>query len=172
LSQKSWKRRGVTATLAGGAAVSIYSENKYQSKDLDFVTSAHVENLKVALAKIGFQHTGKPRLSVFEHDHTDWYLEFPPGPLAFGNYYMDTAECELIETGFGKLRVISPTHSVMDRLTAAVAWDDKPSLEQAVLVAESVPRRIDWEQLATWVEAEKIGRDAPVLEFYKRVQPK
>ena len=29
---------GILATLSGGAAVSIYTNNRYQSEDLDFVT--------------------------------------------------------------------------------------------------------------------------------------
>ncbi len=31
------QRVGIVATLSGGAAVSIYTENRYQSEDLDFV---------------------------------------------------------------------------------------------------------------------------------------
>jgi len=31
------ERAGITATLSGGAAVSIYSDNAYLSADLDFV---------------------------------------------------------------------------------------------------------------------------------------
>jgi hypothetical protein len=31
---------GILATLSGGAAVSIYTNNRYQSEDLDFVSSA------------------------------------------------------------------------------------------------------------------------------------
>lgn len=33
-------RAGITAVLTGGAAVSVYSANKYQSYDIDFVTAA------------------------------------------------------------------------------------------------------------------------------------
>ena len=33
-------KAGITATLSGGAAVAIYSDNKYESHDLDFVTAA------------------------------------------------------------------------------------------------------------------------------------
>ncbi len=36
----SLEQAGIAATLSGGAAVSIYSDNQYQSKDLDFVTAA------------------------------------------------------------------------------------------------------------------------------------
>lgn len=31
------QRTDIVATLSGGAAVSIYTENRYQSEDLDFV---------------------------------------------------------------------------------------------------------------------------------------
>ena len=40
---------GITATLSGGAAVSIYSDNKYESEDLDFVTAAMVDELKAVI---------------------------------------------------------------------------------------------------------------------------
>jgi hypothetical protein len=32
---------GILATLSGGAAVSIYTNNRYQSQDLDFVSLPH-----------------------------------------------------------------------------------------------------------------------------------
>jgi hypothetical protein len=38
---------GITATLSGGAAVSIHSQNRYQSKDLDFATAAIHQDLAV-----------------------------------------------------------------------------------------------------------------------------
>ena len=39
------ERQGIVATLSGGAAVSIYTENRYVSEDLDFVTIALVNEL-------------------------------------------------------------------------------------------------------------------------------
>ena len=36
----SLEQAGIAATLSGGAAVYIYSDNQYQSEDLDFVTAA------------------------------------------------------------------------------------------------------------------------------------
>ena len=32
------ERDGIVATLSGGAAVSIYTDNRYVTEDLDFVT--------------------------------------------------------------------------------------------------------------------------------------
>jgi len=37
------EREGIIATLSGGAVVSIYTENRYVSADLDFVTIALVK---------------------------------------------------------------------------------------------------------------------------------
>ena len=39
------EQAGIVATLSGGAAVSIYTENRYLSEDLDFVTVALVDEL-------------------------------------------------------------------------------------------------------------------------------
>ena len=158
---------GIVATLSGGAAVSIYSDNRYESKDLDFVTTALVNELKEALEPLGFVHTGRPRLSVFEHPKTDWYIEFPPAPLSFGGTYIDHSQCALIKTGLGSLRIITPTQSVMDRLIAAAVWDEPQSLEQAILVAEHQADNIDWKALSAWVIKEKIENKKETLRFYR-----
>jgi hypothetical protein len=160
---------GIIATLSGGAAVSIYTDNRYQSVDLDYVTAALVDDLKNVLEPLGFQNTGRPRLSVFEHPHSIWYLEFPPAPLSFGGTYIDPSDCELIDTGLGRLRIITPTHSIMDRLIAAAAWHELQSLEQALLVAESQAGKIDWPALDAWVIREGVGGDKEVIEFYKKI---
>lgn len=101
----SLEHAGIAATLSGGAAVSIYSNNEYQSKDLDFVTGALIADLTPVLTGLGFVHTGVPRMSQFSHPLIGWFIEFPP------------------------------TQSVMDRMAAAIAWKDAQSREQAVLVA-------------------------------------
>jgi len=166
------ERAGITATLSGGAAVSIYTDNRYESVDLDFVTAALVNDLKTVLEPLGFRHAGRPRLSVFEHPQSAWYLEFPPAPLSFGGTYINPSECELIDTGLGHLRIISPTHSIMDRLIAAASWNEPQSLEQALLVAESQVGKINWSEIDDWIGREGIGSDKEVIEFYKRIDRK
>lgn len=165
---ESLERAGIIATLSGGAAVSIYTKNRYVSQDLDFVTMALVQELNAALEPLGFRNTGRPRLSVFEHPDTHWYLEFPPAPLSFGGMYVDPSQCALIDTGLGKLRIITPTHSVMDRLIAAVAWNEPQSLELALLVAKHQRANIDWDILDRWVVTEGIAADKETMEFYKK----
>ena len=142
------EKAGITATLSGGSAVTIYSNNAYLSRDLDFVTAAMVDDLKPILESLGFEHSGVPRLSQFRHPGVEWYVEFPPSPLSFGHLHVDPSDCAVMELPVGKLRIITPTQSVMDRLAAAYAWQDMQSRDQAIMVAAS--QDIDWEALRTW----------------------
>lgn len=160
---------GIVATLSGGAAVSLYSESRYQSSDLDFVTTALRDELEQALAPLGFVHRGSPRLSVFVHPETDWYLEFPAAPLTFGSTYVDVTQCARLSTPAGTIRVITPTHSVMDRLSAAAFWRDAQALEQARLVAAHQSDRIDWEEIDRWVVAEGVGSAPEVTALYRAI---
>jgi hypothetical protein len=169
---ESLERAGIIATLSGGAAVSIYTENRYISQDLDFVTLALVGELKSTLIPLGFRHTGQPRLSVFDHPNTKWYLEFPPAPLSFGGTYVDPSQCAILKTGSGNLRIITPTHSVMDRLIAAAAWGEPQSLALALLIAEHQRKNIDWQELDLWVKSEGIDGDKETIEFYTSVNRK
>ena len=162
--------KSIIATLSGGAVVSIYSENLYQSADLDFVTAAPIDELKGALEPLGFKHSGNPRLSVFDHPQTIWYVEFPPAPLAFGGTYVSPSSCSLIETNCGNLRIITPTHSVMDRLIAAASWNEPQSREQAILVASHQREKIDWGELDNWVIHEGIVTDKEIVEFYRKIE--
>ena len=69
---------GILATLSGGAAVWIYTNNGFQSEDLDFVSSAAAGKLAKAVEALGFVPTESQRL--FAHPQTPWLLEFPAGP--------------------------------------------------------------------------------------------
>ena len=55
---------GILATLSGGAAVSIYTNNRYQSEDLDFVSSEAADRLAKAAKALGFVPTASQRLFV------------------------------------------------------------------------------------------------------------
>ena len=48
-------KAGIEAVLTGGAVVSIYTDNEYASKDLDFIASADGKRIADALATIGFK---------------------------------------------------------------------------------------------------------------------
>lgn len=107
-----------------------------------------IADLKSVLGKLGFVHKGTPRLSQFSHPAIEWFVEFPPMPVSFGHLHVRREDCAIMETTAGELRIITPTQSVVDRLAAAVAWNDAQSREQAVLVATH--QEIDWDKLKQW----------------------
>ena len=50
------RKNGINVVLSGGGAVSIYSDHKYVSKDLDFIGRFDIDHKKVELVMedIGF----------------------------------------------------------------------------------------------------------------------
>ena len=161
LVSQALERAGITATLSGGGAVSMYSDNEYQSYDLDFVSSERLKAIGDAIMPLGFLRVGKAR--QFEHPDTPWYVEFPPGPLAFGETAIAVDEASILETEYGLLRIITPTHSVMDRIAAYVYWQDNQSLDQAIMVAGR--QDVDWSALYEWAERDDI--DITVIDTLK-----
>jgi hypothetical protein len=158
LVSQALEAAGIVATLSGGGAVSLYSANEYESCDLDFVTSERTNAIAAAIAPLGFTHVSGAR--QFEHPETDYYVEFPPGPLGFGETTVSDDTAAILHTAFGPLRIVTPTQSVMDRLAAYVNWKDNPSFDQAIMVALRHP--IDWSALYEWARVE--GIDAALID--------
>ncbi len=144
---------GIVATLSGGAAITFYAGDQYVSSDLDFVTDARMKELERALAPLGYTRRAGAR--EFEHPCTAYLVEFPPSPIAFGETVVSSAEASVIETAFGRLRIVTPTQIVMDRLAAFAHWHDRQSWDQAVMVAKR--QEIDWDALREWADNERLS---------------
>lgn len=56
---KVLKDANIDAVLTGGAVVSIYTDNKYQSFDLDFITHSSYKELERAFEGTGFYRDGR-----------------------------------------------------------------------------------------------------------------
>jgi hypothetical protein len=151
---------GVEAILSGGGAVTLYSSSQYMSKDLDFVTSERNSKIVPILEPFGFELQGRQ----FIHPEARYFIEFPPGPLAFGDRYVEGSETTLLKTDWGNIRIITPTQSVMDRITWFVHGNDAQSRAQAILVARH--QEINWEAIYEW--AENDGIDVSVIEAIER----
>ena len=141
------KENNIDAVLTGGAVVSIYTNNKYQSFDLDFITYSNQKTLIKAMLKIGFIWQNN---RYFTHPDTDYYVEFPPPPISIGNKPVHTFN--KIENKNGYLKLLSATHSVMDRLASYYHWNDPQSLEQAIMVA--LDQDIDFCEIEQWSNEE------------------
>jgi hypothetical protein len=157
------ERHGIHAVLTGGAVVSIYTRNAYQSYDLDFVVRGLGKDVRAAMESLGFaKRSGRH----FEHPRTEYYVEFPSGPLAIGNAPVVTTAVR--KTAKGVLRLLTPTDCVMDRLAAFYHWNDSQGLEQAVAVGRR--QRIDLDRIRRWSRRE--GMESKFAAFERRMKAK
>ena len=146
--QSGLRMRGIEAVLSGGAAVAIYTSGKYVSRDLDLVNQylANRAKIKEVMDQLGFQEVDRH----FTHPDTDYFVEFPPGPLSFGDERVTRIDELHFETGI--LRIITPTDCVKDRLAWYYHYGDRQCLAQAILVSRD--HRIDIQENIRWSEAE------------------
>lgn len=143
---KALRHGGVDAVLSGGAVVSVYSNNKYESRDLDFISADNNESIEKAMEKIGFVRRGKN----FVHTNTKFTVEFPTGPLAIGNELIKTPKESIVE---GKrIKILSPTDAIKDRLAGYFYFKDPQNLEQAKLLYREVGGNLN--KVKAWAVAE------------------
>lgn len=136
------RKRGIDTILVGGACVTIYSKNRYQSYDLDYITFEDMKKVKKALQEMGFTEKNK----YFQHEGCPWFLEFVSPPIAIGNEPI--REFNQVETSFGKIKLLHPVDSVKDRLANFYHWNDKQGLEQAINIC--LEQNIDLKQIERW----------------------
>ena len=137
----------ISAVLVGGACVSIYSENQYMSYDLDLISHESNRKIKAALEEIGFMYDRK---KYYCHRDCKFFLEFLAPPVVIGS--QPIRNFDTISSDSGSIKILSPTDSVKDRLSAYIHWDDKESLEQAFMVA--VSREVDIKEIKRWAKTE------------------
>lgn len=143
------KARGIDTVLVGGAVVSIYTEGAYESGDLDFIlTNFFVKNVPEVMKEIGFiRHAGRHYIHP-ECSHL--YIEFPKGPLEIG----DDSQIipNEVEVEGKKIKILSPTDCVKDRLASYIYFKDRVGFEQAIMVAKKHPVNI--KSIELWCEKE------------------
>ncbi len=148
---------GVSVVLSGGAAVSIYSDNEYESFDLDFVPVGLARRVDHVMESLGFAR--KQRHWV--HPGSRYWVEFPGGPVAVGDEVIrDFAERR---SALGVLRLLHPTECVMDRLTWFIHNTDRQCLEQAVQVALRHPIKL--KRIERWAAGEGPNGSGRFREF-------
>ncbi|MFC2156454.1 hypothetical protein ACFLT9_01325 [Acidobacteriota bacterium] len=157
--------QGIDIVLSGGACVSIYSENSFISFDLDFVLLDYSQRkrIKGLFERIGFLPEGRH----FRHPDTPFIVEFLAPPLSVGEEPVN--QIKTIQKKGHSLRLLSPTDCVKDRLAAYFHWNDRPSLEQAVLVC--LYQKVNFKELKRWGKSEEM-MDKYVLFYQEYMRAK
>lgn len=154
------RKRDIDVILVGGACVTIYSENRYQSYDLDYVTYEDMKKVKKALLDIEFIE----KAGYFQHPGCPWFVEFVSPPAAVGNEYV--RDFGSIETRFGKVKLLRPVDSVKDRLGAFYHWNDRQGLEQAINIC--LEQDINLSEVEQWSFSE--GYSGKYITFLDRLK--
>jgi hypothetical protein len=138
------RKNGINVVLTGGSCVSIYTDNRYFSYDLDFIEEGRSTRKKITacLQKIGFQEQNR----YFTHTDTRFIIEFPSGPLAIGDE--PPGNIAQLEFATGSLRLLSATDCVKDRLAGFYHWKDRQCLDQAIMVA--IDTEVDLTEVERW----------------------
>jgi hypothetical protein len=159
--QDALQKEEIKVVLSGGSAVSFYSRNQYVSKDLDLINTQFSKRSKIksAMEKIGFKEQGR----YFINSATQFFVEFPDGPLSVGAE--PVREVSKFELATGTLHVISATDCVKDRLCAFYFWNDQQALVQAVLVVEN--QNVDLKEIKRWSKVE--GKEKEYEIFKKNL---
>jgi hypothetical protein len=137
--------------------------------DADFVLGEATDRrlLESALAEIGFLPTSSS--GMFAHPNTPITLDFPKGPLAVGGEYV--RETTTLERGERRLRILTPTDCVRDRLAHFFHWNDYTALKAAVGVARTHREHIHFDRLEAWAESESgLGRADHRTKFKRFLQ--
>ena len=138
---------GISVVLSGGAAVSIYSENAYESYDLDFIPIGLARRVDRTMEALGF----KKQQRHWVHPQNSYWVEFPAGPVTIGEEVIhDFAERH---GPSGTLRILHPTDCVMDRLTWYFHNADRQCFDQALQVAQRHP--INLARIERWASNER-----------------
>jgi hypothetical protein len=141
------KREGVDFTVVGGEAAEIYTFGKYESADIDIVTSGSIA-LREKLAEIGFQNQGKDWWS----DDLRIFLEIPSSAIAG-----DEARVNIIDLGDEMfVKVIGIEDMILDRLAACEFWKYKIDCEIALDLLARYREELDMGYLETKAKADNV----------------
>jgi hypothetical protein len=146
LVHTKFNEHNMKTVLVGGACVAIYSNNRYVSYDLDFVTYETRGKIKEALSELGFELKGK----YFSRPDCPYFIEFVTPPVAVGEELVH--RFKTLHTPFGQVELLTPTDCIKDRLASFFHWDDRQALEQAIMVFQD--QKVDLQEIKRWAKAE------------------
>jgi len=142
---------GISTVLVGGAAVSVHTGGVHRTTNLDLVPDDFqrgkipdvLRRLKfVARRTRDFVHPECPHLSI----------RFPMGPVEIGGE--SPVAPDEIEIEGRRLHLLSPTDAVKDSLASYIHWRAQLFFDQAFLICQYQPGRIDLGQIERWCMTE------------------
>ncbi|TGL63379.1 hypothetical protein [Leptospira sarikeiensis] len=167
--EKLWKflawhlsENGIDSVLVGGAVVSVYSEGLYRSGDLDIAYTSYDRavwlKIQTLMKGLGFNKTSRH----FIHPKCKHlFVEYVSPPISIGeDYQILPAEKEISGK---RIKLLSPTDCIKDRLASYVYFKARECLDQAILVAKRQPFLL--KEIKRWCDEEGGEAKQAFLEF-------
>ncbi len=145
--------------MTGGSAATFYAPRAYVSDDIDFIVTLKGAGGEHALEQLGYRRKG----DYYVHASSRFPLEFPPGPLAIGDDFVDS--WKTFRRKRQLLHVLSPTDACRDRLASFLFWNDFRGLQQALEVCQAQRRKVDLDVVRSWCLRE---RQAEKFQLFKQ----
>lgn len=107
-----------------------------------------MKTVEQALIELDFIKKGK----YFSHSNCDYFIEFVSPPVSIGDEPIHKFEYH--KTPLGTIKMLTPTDSIKDRLAGFYHWNDKQSLDQALMIYNEMPNKIDLDEIKRWSDKE------------------
>jgi hypothetical protein len=148
--------------LVGGAVVSIYSDGRWVSDDLDFVSWRSPKHVQPLMEALGFRKRG----SWWVHPDSDWLVQFVNPPVMVGHRHVRAPA--RLRTREGEVALLSPLDCVLDRLAWHLDRGDAQTLAQAIDVARA--KKVPLADIEAWLADESAppDRKTMLLETLRR----
>jgi len=112
------------------------------------ISDTNFKNISIKeLAEIGFEYD---KMKYYKHPDCEYILEFLTPPIAIGNEQID--KFNTLSSPLGTVKILTPTDCVKDRLAVYIYWNDRQSLQQAIMVAKE--QQIDLDDIKSWAKNE------------------
>jgi len=135
--------------VVGGMVVESYTQGAYMTRDIDFAAALLREEIGPAVEALGFQRMPS---GSWVHPQMRVVLDFP-GRLDAE----ETTRLVTIDLGPAAVRILALEDIVLDRLQAAVHWQDLASEEWVRHMLAAHAARIDWSFLEAAAEGAGCG---------------
>lgn len=159
-------KKNIETVLVGGSVVSIYTKGLYRSGDLDIVTTSYIisaQDISQAMSEIGFYRNVGRHYIKEECKHL--FVEFLSPPVSIGDDYKIKPSQRKIE-GY-KIKILSPTDAIKDRLASYIYFKSRESLEQAVLITKT--NKYNVRSIRNWCKKEGPEAFFAFNEFQSRL---
>jgi len=138
---------GIGSVLVGGAALAIHTEGRYRTSNLDLVPNDLMRReVPELLISLGFAAQRNRNFAHHECPHLT--IRLPMGPVEIGGEFRIAPD--EIEVEGRRLRILSPSDCVKDRLASYAHLRSPRFLDQASLICQHQPARVDLGQIEHW----------------------